>query len=102
MHRRLLTILLPLVAVTGLASSVAGCSTFTDSNAAARVDDTELSADQLADLVSVLGADDPTNGDVVRNAIQLWVLVEVARAQLEADGTPVTSEELTAADTQLG
>ena len=42
-----------------------------------------------------------TNGDAVRSTIQTWVLVEVAGAQLEADGTQLTDDELAAAETAL-
>ena len=42
-----------------------------------------------------------TSGDAVRSTIQTWVLVEVAGAQFEADGTQLTDDELAAANTVL-
>jgi hypothetical protein len=105
--RRRLTILLPTVAILAASSLGAGCSTV-ENDASARVNDTELSPDELADLVEVIGQPDPntnvidpTNGDTIRGTIQTWVLVEVAGAQLEADGTQLTDDELGAAETLL-
>ena len=83
-----------------MSSLSAGCST-ADNDAAARVNDTELSPDGLTDLVEVLGGGEVSNGDAVRSTIQTWVLVEVVGAQLEADGTQSTDEELAAARTVL-
>ena len=53
-QRRLSTILVPAVAVVAMSSLTAGCSTV-DNDAAARVNDTELTPDELTDLVEVLG-----------------------------------------------
>ena len=99
-HRRRLTILLPAVAVLAASSLGAGCSTV-ENDASARVNDTELSPDELTELVDVVGQGEVTNGDAVRSTIQTWVLVEVAGAQLEADGTELTDDELAAAETVL-
>jgi hypothetical protein len=98
--RRLPTILIPAVAIVAASSLAAGCSTV-DNDAAARVNDAELSPEALTDLVEVLGQGEVTNGDAVRSTIQTWVLVEVAGAQLEADGTDLTADELAAAETVL-
>jgi len=98
--RRLSTILIPAVAILAASSLGAGCSTV-DNDAAARVNDTELSPEALTDLVEVLGQGEVTNGDAVRSTIQTWVLVEVAGAQFEADGTQLTDEEVAAAETVL-
>lgn len=106
-HRRQLTILLPALAILAASALGAGCSTV-ENDASARVNDTELSPDELTDLVEVIGQPDPntgvidpTNGDTIRSTIQTWVLVEVAGAQLEADGTQLTDDELGAAETLL-
>ena len=106
-HHRQVPILLSAVAILAASSFVAGCSTV-DDDASARVNDTELSPEELTDLVEVLSQPDPTTGEVdvtnadaIRSTIQTWVLVEVAGAQLEADGTQLSDEELAAADTVL-
>jgi len=99
-HRRQLTILLPAIAILAASSLGAGCSTV-ENDASARVNDTELSPDELTDLVEVVGGGEVTNGDAVRSTIQTWVLVEVAGAQLEADGKELTDDELAAAETVL-
>lgn len=99
MHRRPLTILFPALVILAT-SALSACSTV-DDDAAARVNDTELSPDDLSDLVDVLAAGEETNADAVRSTIQTWVLVEVAGAQLEADGTDLTDDELAAANTVL-
>jgi hypothetical protein len=98
--RRLSTILIPAAAVLAASSLGAGCSTV-ENDAAARVNDTELTPDDLSDLVAVLAAGEETNADAIRSTIQTWVLVEVAGAQLEADGTDLTDDELAAATTVL-
>lgn len=74
MNRRLLTILLPLAAST----LAAGCTTFSDNDAVARVNDVELSADSLAELV---GAPDgvAVDANAARVQIQAWVQEEVGR-----------------------
>ena len=100
MSRRLSTILIPAVAILAASSLGVGCSTV-DNDAAARVNDSELSPEDLSDLVEVLGQGEVTNGDAVRSTLQTWVLVEVAGAQLEADGTDLTDEELATAETAL-
>jgi hypothetical protein len=98
-HRRRLTILLPAVATLAASSLAAGCSSNDD--ASARVNDQELSPEALTDLVDVLGGGEVTNGDAIRSTLQTWVLVEVAGAQLQADGTELTDDEIAAAETLL-
>jgi hypothetical protein len=100
-HRRLLTILLPLAATVGLATATAGCSTFSDSDAAARVDDSELSPDELSALVDVLASETATSGDTVRQAIGLWIQIEAANGQLVADGNEPSAADLDTASTEL-
>jgi hypothetical protein len=98
--RRLSTILVPAVAIMAMSSLTAGCSTV-EENASARVNDIELTPDELTDLVDVLGRGEVSNGDAVRGTIQTWVLVEVAGAQFEMDGTQLTDDELAAANAVL-
>ena len=90
MRRRLSTVLLPAAALLAVAS-LSACSAADDNDVAARVNDSELSNDELADLVTIVGTPDPatgtvdpTQGENVRGAIQLWVQVEVIGAGLEA------------------
>ncbi|RLE26233.1 MAG: hypothetical protein DRJ50_01385 [Actinobacteria bacterium] len=71
MYRRTLTVLIPLT----LAVVVSGCGTFSDNNAIARVNDTELSQEQFEQQLTDLGA---TDQDVVpldpaRAAITSWI-----------------------------
>ena len=70
-NRRLLTILLPLAT----ASLVAGCTTFSDGNAVARVGDIELSEDDLDQLLTDQQATDEQRQDlnVVRDVISAWI-----------------------------
>ncbi len=107
MRRRLSTVLLPAAALLAVAS-LSACSAADDNDVAARVNDSELSNDELADLVTIVGTPDPatgtvdpTQGENVRGAIQLWVQVEVIGAGLEAAGTPVTQAQSDEARTQL-
>jgi hypothetical protein len=101
--RRRLTILLPTVAILAAASLGAGCSTVdsVDSDASARVNDAELSPEDLTELVDVLSDGQVTNGDAIRSTLSTWVLVEVAGAQFESDGTELTDDEFAAAETTL-
>lgn len=107
-HRRQLTILLPAVAILAASSLGAGCSTVENKDVSARVNDNELSPEELTDLVEVVGtpdpttgAIDPTNGNSVRGAVQLWVQGEVVSAGLDAAGTPITAAQSDAARSQL-
>lgn len=70
-NRRLLTILLPLAAAT----LAAGCTTFSDADAVARVDDTELSASELDELLDAQQIPDEARGDLelVRPVISQWI-----------------------------
>lgn len=70
-NRRLMTILLPLAA----ASLTAGCTTFSDADAVARVGDTELSADELDALLAEQQIPDEARNDlnVVRPVISGWI-----------------------------
>ncbi len=90
MLRRLL---LSIVGLFALSAAATGCTTFSDANASARVDDTELSPDQLSAFVEALGQD-VTSGDAVRNTLNIWVLVEVATAGLDDAGIVVPDDQL--------
>lgn len=106
-NRRLLTILLPLVAAT----LAAGCTTFSDNDAAARVGDQELSDEMLGELVGLVPdpqtgvAGETTDGNAVRNALTFWiqsnVLADLIGAQgIEVDDT-VVDQATQQASTQL-
>ena len=99
MLRRQLTILLPAIAVLTASASSAGCSTVDD--AAARVNDTELSPEGLTELVDALSDGEVSNGDAIRSTLNIWVLAEVAGEQFAADDMSLTAEELAAADELL-
>jgi hypothetical protein len=99
-HRRHLTILLPVVVILAASSLGAGCSTV-DNDVSARVNDTELSPAGLTELVDVLAQGDVTNAEAIRNTLDIWVLIEIAGAQFEADGVELTDEELDAARSLL-
>ncbi len=70
-NRRLMTILLPLAA----ASLTAGCTTFSDADAVARVGDTELSASELDELLTEQQFPDEARNDLglVRPVISAWI-----------------------------
>ena len=93
-HRRLLTILFSVTGILALSAATSACSTVSNVDAAARVDDAELSPDQLSDLVDAIAqGGDPTSGDLVRQTIGLWIQVEVINAGLDGAGTPVTDAQ---------
>ena len=79
---RRLTILLPLVAtVLG-----AGCATFTDNDAVARVGDVEFSSTELRDRADERGApqDEALDANAVRDEIAVWI-----DSQLPTDNDPI-------------
>ena len=101
-HRRLLTILFSVTGILALSAATSACSTVSNVDAAARVDDAELSPDQLSDLVDAIAqGGDPTSGDLIRQTIGLWIQVEVINAGLDGAGTPVTDAQKADARTQL-
>lgn len=71
-NRRLVTVLVPLVVLA------TGCSTFSDNDAVARVNDDELSAEELRDLVTGVGAAD-TDAAAARDQIGGWVRDELTK-----------------------
>ena len=102
MHRRPLTILFSVIGLFTLSAAASGCSTFSDADAAARVDEAELPPDELSDLVDALAQGrDPNDGEVVRQTIGLWIQVEVINAGLDEAGATLTDTQKTEARTQL-
>lgn len=91
MTRRLLPIL-----VIVAATLTAGCTTFSDNDAAARVDDDELSDEMLDQLVGLVndpqtGAPgDPNDGDSVRNALTFWVRAQILEQLITDAGLEIT------------
>jgi PPIC-type PPIASE domain len=105
--RRLPAVLLALA----LAAVVAGCTTFSDNDAAARVDDVELTDAQLEELVGIYpdpetgAVGEVTSGDAVRSAMTFWVQAQVfgqaiADAGVEIDDAAI-DEATQTASTQL-
>lgn len=69
---------LPLAAVA-VALLVSGCTTFSDNNAVARVDDVELSEDEFREQLRVAGAPEGEvlSGDALRGQITQWIRSEL-------------------------
>jgi hypothetical protein len=99
-NRRLLTILLPLAAVA------AGCTTFSDNDAAARVDDTELTTEVLEELVVLIpdpqsGAPgEPEDANAVRNALTFWIQTQVLGDIIDSGGIEITDATIDEATQQ--
>lgn len=92
MNRRSLTIAVPL-ALVALAS---GCTTFTDTDVAARVDGTELSQDEFEQRLAEAGitADQAVPLDPARAELTLWIqsqLVDVDAVATQYDSGPASS-----------
>ena len=86
-----------LLAPLAVAALATGCSTF-DSNVVARVDDAELTNDELGDLISALPTDAPEgSAELAREIIALWTRVEAVKSAYERDDIEVTDEVRTAA-----
>jgi parvulin-like peptidyl-prolyl isomerase len=91
--RRPLTILLPLAAASLLA---AGCTTFTDDNVIARVDDAELRQEQIDELLPLVSPDvsSEAQAGAIRTAISVWIEAQVfsqavSDAGIELDDTAI-------------
>jgi len=93
------------VAALALVGVVSGCTTFSDADAVARVDDEELSQEFLDSLLPLAGPgaevggnSTGTNADAARNLISQWIQVVVAEEHLAQIGVEVTDEARTAAE----
>lgn len=85
-----------LVLLAAAAAALTGCSTFTDNAVAARVEDAELSNEQLASITrDQLGDDAAGRADLptIIAILNNWVLDQVLRADLAANGTPLAAAE---------
>lgn len=89
-------ILVPL-AVVVLAT---GCSTF-DSDVVARVDDAELTRDQLDELIQVLRPGTDGDADTAREMINLWIAAEALESALEVDGLEIDNASVETATQAL-
>lgn len=87
-HRRIFT---PLAAALSAALLGAGCATFSDNDAVARVGDVEFSSDELRARVDELGAppDEALDANAVRQTIDTWI-----GEQLSATTDPALAAEL--------
>ena len=84
---------LALFAATAVA--LTGCATFTDSDVAARVDDQELTTDELNSIAREQLGDEALRADTqtILAILNNWVLDQVLRADLAANGQPLTAPE---------
>lgn len=92
MNRRLLTIAAPLA----LATIASGCTTFSDSDAVARVGDVELSEDEFVERLAAVGitTDQTVPLDPARAELTLWIqsqLVDPDTLAEQYDAGPATS-----------
>jgi hypothetical protein len=97
--RRRPVVLGTLALTVTLSGLVTGCSTFSDNDAAARVDDQELTHDELADLVE--GLDTSISAEGAREQVQNWVVARTLEAEVRANGGEITDADLQAAREQL-
>lgn len=63
--------------ILAAAAVVSGCTTFSDNDAVARVDDEELSAEALSERLGEPVEGLPADGDAARDAINGWILEQV-------------------------
>jgi parvulin-like peptidyl-prolyl isomerase len=95
------------LAALAIAAGLAGCSTFEQADAAARVGDDELTQDQLDELLvaATPGAtsEEPTevSADTARSLTQTWVVTRLLTDAVVADGGAVTDDDRAAARSQL-
>jgi hypothetical protein len=90
------------------AITLSSCATFSDNANAARVGDVELSRDDLQHYVQdalqardAANAPDELDGDAFRQVIASWVVDELIRQKLAADGDGVTDADRQLAESQL-
>ena len=84
------------LATVALSASLAGCSTFTDNDLAAKADGTELSADDLDDLLvdfpKIVNVDltpsaiDELDGNQVRQVLSTWAQINVLMNEIDELG----------------
>lgn len=81
--RRSLTVLL----AVGLTAVAAGCTTFSDNDAVARVGDAELTRDAFETQLTDLGVSDTDvlSADAVRSEITTWILEQLATLPVDED-----------------
>lgn len=88
----------PLFAVAlafALSAVGAGCTTFSDSDAIARVGDTELTQDDFEAELTELGADPEIalDAEAVRGVITTWIVEEIGTLPFDADELQTTYEQ---------
>ena len=88
--------LLPIVLIA--ATLAAGCTTFSDNDAAARVGEDELSDEMLEELVGLVPdpqtgtVGEPTDGNAVRNALTFWVQAKALDSMIVGNGVEVSDD----------
>jgi parvulin-like peptidyl-prolyl isomerase len=106
-NRRAVVVPRALLAAVTVTAGLAGCSTFEQADAAARVGDHELTQDQLDDLLVAAtpgaSSDEPTevSADTARSLTQTWVVTRLLIDAVVADGGDVTDDDRDAARSQL-
>jgi parvulin-like peptidyl-prolyl isomerase len=86
-----------------LAGAATGCTTFSDNDAAARVDEFELSQAELDELMiaATPGAEPDEqielSGDTARGLLNTWILTKVLEVDLATQGESVTADAFAAA-----
>ena len=93
--RRLLTILLPLAA----ASLTAGCTTFTDNDVAARINDVEYSHEDLSGIIDAIGIPEESTSDLgtIRSVTSTLVLAAALNDYFGEQGIEITDADRDAA-----
>ena len=99
MKRRLLTILLPLAA----ASLTAGCTTFTDNNVAARINDIEYSHEDLSSIIDAIGIPEESTTDlgIIRSVTSTLILAAALNDYFDEQGIEITDADRVAATQSL-
>jgi hypothetical protein len=97
--------LVPLAVAVASLGSLSACTTFSDDNVVARVNDTELTNDDFAEILrSVEGEEatfapinDDTRNDDATDIIRNWIVDQIVRDDLATNGieVPAPSTELT-------
>jgi len=83
------------VLAAALTAVVSGCTTFSDNDAAARVDGVELTDAQLEELVGIYpdpqtgAVGEATSGDAVRSAMTFWVQAQVFGQAIDDAGVEI-------------